>query len=62
MTIADETAPVAERVLHRDFYPNAATWLNGVDGGHWWARLLDAERDPMRDAASGRRLRARRRD
>lgn len=46
MTSADEPFRPRPPATHRGDYPNVAAWLDGVDSGHYWVRLLDAERDP----------------
>jgi hypothetical protein len=46
VTVTDEPHHPGPPGRHQDDYPNVAAWLDGVDSSHYWARLLDTERDP----------------
>lgn len=46
MTVTDKPRRPGPLGTNRDGYPNVAVWLDGADSSHYWARLLDTERDP----------------
>lgn len=46
VTAPDQQAESRPHGTHRSDYLGVAGWLDGVDGSHWWVRLLGTERDP----------------